>query len=189
MEALTSRAKSILFQPRETWKEIDGEFTKPGQVWGKYILPLAAIGPLASTLSWLIFGKPVPMTSLTNPVSITTAVTRGVAEYVVALLSVVVLVQAFSFLAPSFGGQKNDVQALKVTAYSYTPAWIGGVFAILPALWPVKWIFYLYTFVLLIIGLPVLMKVPRQQSGGFAAVGTIVAIVVFLLARAVLQVF
>lgn len=186
METMTSRVKSILLQPRPTWKEIDGEFTKPAALWGKYILPLAAIGPLASTISWMIFGKPVPLTSMTNPVSLSAAITHGVIEYVVLLVSVFVLAQALSFLAPSFGGQKNDVQALKAAAYSHTPLWIGGVFSLIPILWPVKWILYLYTFVLLIIGLPMVMKVPSQQSAAYAAVGTIVAGVIFLLGRAIL---
>lgn len=183
---LIERAKSILLQPRATWRAIDAEFTKPAELWVKYILPLAAIGPLASTISWIIFGKPVPLTSMTNPVPLSTAITHGVTEYVVLLASVFVLAQALSFLAPSFGGQKNDVQALKAAAYSHTALWIGGVFALIPILWPVKWILYLYTFVLLIIGLPIVMKIPSQQATGYAAVGTIIAGVIFLLGRAVL---
>ncbi len=50
METLVSRVKGIMLEPRATWKEIDGEFTKGGDVWGKYIAPLAAIGPLASMI-------------------------------------------------------------------------------------------------------------------------------------------
>ncbi len=37
METLTSRVKGILLEPRATWKEIDAEFTKPGEIWGKYV--------------------------------------------------------------------------------------------------------------------------------------------------------
>lgn len=185
MQTLTSRVKDILLRSRPTWKEINGEFTKPGELWGKYILPLAAIGPLASTLGWIIFGKPVPLTSLTTSVPLSTAITHGVIEYVVLLVSVFVLAQTLSFLAPSFGGQKNDVQALKAAAYSHTALWIGDVFALVPILWPIKWIFYLYTFVLLIIGLPIVMKIPSEQAAGYAAVGTIVAGVIFLLGRVV----
>ena len=48
METLVSRVKGMMLEPRATWKEIDGEFTKGGDIWGKYIAPLAAIGPLAS---------------------------------------------------------------------------------------------------------------------------------------------
>lgn len=186
---LIDRAKSILLQPRSTWREISAEFTKPAELWGRYVLPLAAIGPVAVIAGWIIFGKPVPMTSLANPVPVSTAITRGVAEYVLVLLGVFLLSQILNVLAPSFGTPKNDVQALKAAAYSHTATWIGGVFALIPALWPVKWIFFLYTFVLLFIGLPIVMKSPDHQATGYAAVGAIAAFVVFLLTRAVLTAF
>jgi hypothetical protein len=189
METLTSRVKDIMLQPRRTWKEIDAEFIKPAELWGKYILPLAAIGPLFITISWLVFGKPVALTSLTNPVPIATAITRGLAEYVLLLLSVFVLALLLSAVAPTFGGQKNDVQALKAAAYSNTSAWLGGAFSLIQALWPVKWIFYVYTFVLLFIGLPLVMKVPSQQSVAYSAVGVIIGFAMFLLVRALLTSF
>ena len=46
METMISRVKGMMLEPRATWKEIDTEFTKPGETWGKYIIPLAAIGPI-----------------------------------------------------------------------------------------------------------------------------------------------
>jgi hypothetical protein len=187
--ALVARAKSILFSPKRTWRIIDAEFTKPGVIWGRYIIPLAAIGPIATAISWMVFGKPVPLTTLSNPVSLTAAVTRGVAEWVLALIAVAVLVQVLAAMAPGFGGQKNDVQALKGVAYSHTAMWIGGVFALVPALWPVKWLFYLYTFVLVFGGIGIVMKVPASQQATFGAVAALVAFIVFLLVRAILTVF
>lgn len=186
---LIDRVKSVLLQPRATWRDIDAEFTRPVEIWGKYILPLAAIGPVCVTISWVVFGKPVLATSLSNPVPWSTAITRGVTEFVLTLLGVFVLMHILSILAPSFGGQKNDVQALKATAYAHTAVWVGGVFSLIPALWPVKWILFLYTFVLLFVGLPIVMKAPASQATGYAAVGTIAAFVVFLLVRAVLTAF
>lgn len=186
---LIDRAKSILLQPRSTWREVVGEFTKPGEIWGRYVLPLAAIGPAATIVSWITFGKPVPLTSLTNPVPISTAIARGVAEYVVILLGVFVLMHLLNVLAPTFGTPKNDTQALKAVAYSHTAAWVGGIFALIPALWPVRWVFLLYTFLLLFIGLPIVMKTPPSQATGYAAVGTIAAFVVALLTRAAVSGF
>ena len=39
-------------------------------------------------------------------------------------------------LAPSFDGQKNQNQALKVAVYSYTASWVAGVLGLVPALIP-----------------------------------------------------
>src|SRR5512145_1517054 len=102
METMIGRAKGMLLEPRATWKEADAEFTKPGEIWGKYIVPLAAIGPLAMAVGMILFGRRVPFTALTQPVSITTVVSSAVAAYVLALLSVFVLSRVISLLAPGF---------------------------------------------------------------------------------------
>ena len=186
METMIGRVKGMLLEPRATWKEIDSEFTKPGEIWGKYVVPLAAIAPIAVTLGLLMFGQTIAFTSLTSSVSLTSAITAGIGSYVLALLMVFVLSRIISLLAPGFGGQRNDVQGLKAAAYSSTASWVGGIFFLLPALWLVSLIFSLYSLVLLYIGLPILMKVPKDRAMGYTAVVIIVAIVVFLIKQAVL---
>lgn len=183
------RVKGIMLEPRATWKEIDTEFLKPGELWGKYIIPLAALGPIAFMVGMLIFGKAIAFTSLTNRVPIATIVSGGVAAFVLGLLSVFVLSRIISLLAPGFGGQRNDVQGLKAAAYASTASWLGGVFLIMPALAIVSLIFSLYSLVLLYIGLPIVMKVPQDRAMGYTAVVIIVWIVVFLVARAILTAF
>lgn len=189
METMIGRVKGMLLEPRATWKEIDTEFTKSGEVWGKFILPLAAIGPIATTVGMILFGRRVPLTSLTTPVSITTAISTGIAAYVLGLLSVFVLSRVISLLAPGFGGQRNDVQALKAAAYSSTAAWIGGVAQLLPALSLVSILFSLYSLVLLYLGLSIVMKVPKDRAMGYTAVVIIVSIVVYLIAGAIVTAF
>jgi hypothetical protein len=184
MEALTSRVTSILFQPRAKFKEIEPEFTKPGALWGKYIIPLAALGPLAGTIGRLVFGKRIGGTSLSDTASLADAIRWGVIAFVLALASVFVLSKVISLLAPGFGGQKNDVQALKVAAYSSTPAWLAGVFNIHGRFLFVGIIIWLYSLYLLYVGLPILMKVPQDRAMGYIAVVIIGAIVIFLLATA-----
>jgi len=46
-------------------------------------------------------------------------------------------------------------------------------------------IFSLYSLVLLYIGLPIIMKVPKDRAMGYTAVVIIVAIVIFLIGLAV----
>ncbi len=189
METMIDRVKGIILEPRTTWKEIDTEFTKPGEVWSKFIIPLALIGPIAGMIGMFIFGRRVPFTSLTNPVPISTVLSTGVASFVLALLSVFVLSRVISLLAPGFGGQRNDVQGLKAAAYSSTAAWLGGVFQILPALNLVSLIFAFYSLVLLYVGLPIVMKVPKDRAMGYTAVVIIAWIVVFLVAGAIVSAF
>lgn len=187
METLVPRVKGILLEPRATWKEIDTEFTKPGELWARYIFPLAALGAIARTVGMILFGKQVAFTSLTTDVPLTAALVSGVVVLVVAILSVFVLSKIISVLAPGFGGQKNDVQALKAAAYSSTAAWIGSVFALLPRLNLVTMLISLYSVVLLYVGLPIVMKAPKDRAMGYTAVVIIVAIVIFVIGQAVIS--
>src|SRR5712671_301761 len=130
METTISRARAVLFEPRATFKEVDSEFTKPGALWGKYVIPLALLGPITGTIGRLLFGKRLGSQTLGDHITITGGILWGVTAFVIAVVAVFILAQIISQLAPGFGGQKNDVQALKVAAYSSTPALISGVFAI-----------------------------------------------------------
>jgi hypothetical protein len=81
-------------------------------------------------------------------------------------------------LAPKFGAQDEFGQAFKVAAFFPTPGWIGTTFLVLPALWFVALIGWLYSLYLLYIGLPKLMKPAADKSMNYvlAAVGCSVAI-------------
>jgi hypothetical protein len=181
METLVSRAKSVLFEPRTTFKAVDTEFTKPGEIWSKYIIPLAAIGPIAGAVGRFIFGKRIAGQTIGQTVDLTGAITYAVISFVLALVAVFVLSKIISLLAPQFGGQRNDVQALKAAAYASTPAWIGGIFNLLGLFLLLQIIVSLYGLYLLHVGLPILMKVPRDRAMGYTAVVIIGAIVIFLL--------
>ena len=181
METTVSRARAVLFEPRATFKEVDSEFTKPGAIWGRYILPLALLGPLAGAIGRLVFGKRIAGMSLPESVSITGATIWFGISLVLQLAAVFGLTQIISLLAPGFGGQKNDVQALKVAAYASTPMWVAGIFNIHGRFLMVGIIISLYSLYLLYLGLPTLMKVPQDRSMGYTAVVIIAAIVVFLL--------
>jgi hypothetical protein len=90
-----------------------------------------------------------------------------------------VLALIIDALAPNFGGTQNQVQALKVAAYSSTASWVAGIFGLVPIL---SWlgILGLYTLYLLYLGLPVLMKAPEEKAMGYTVVVIIAAIVLFL---------
>ena len=100
------------------------------------------------------------------------------AQYIGALAGTFVLALVIDALAPTFGGQKSQIQALKVAAYSSTASWVVGVFMLLPAL---AWlgVLGLYSLVLLFLGLPVLMKVPQDKAVGYTVVVIVCAIVVY----------
>ena len=78
------------------------------------------------------------------------------------------------------GKAQNQNQAMKVAAYSYTAAWIAGVLSIIPMLGLIGMLIGLYSFYLLWVGLPILMKTPADKAAGYVIVTIVVAIVVWI---------
>jgi hypothetical protein len=108
-----------------------------------------------------------------------TAAIEAVMSLGLALLGVYVLAQVVNTLARAFNGDPDFEQALKLVAYSYTPIWLAGILLLLPQfliLRVVSVAISLYAVYLLYLGLPPLMKVPRDSAAGFAAIVAIAAI-------------
>src|SRR5207344_2314618 len=101
----------------------------------------------------------------------------AVFTFVTAIVACFVISLIINALAPSFGGQKDSAQALKVAVYSYTPAWVAGALQILPLLGILGLLAGLYGLYLLYLGLPRLMKCPADKALGYTAVVVICAIV------------
>lgn len=145
-----------------------------------WVVPLAAIGPVAGLIGGLVFGYG----GFYRP-SVTMAVTMAIIGYAMALLCVFLLAKIIDALAPTFGGQKNDVQAMKVAAYSSTAGFLAGIFQIIPALALIGALLGLYGLYLLYLGLPRLMKAPEDRAMSYTIVTVVVAIVLFIVAGAV----
>jgi hypothetical protein len=178
--ALMDRAKNIVLQPKQEWPVIDAEQTSVGALYTGYIIPLAAIGPIARLIGFSVIGFHYPFVGGTYRTPFAWGVKSAVIGYVLALIGTFVLALIIDALAPTFGGQKNQIQALKVAAYSSTAAWLAGIFVIIPAL-AILGLLGLYSLYLLYLGLPVLMKAPQDKAMGYTVVVIIVAIVLYLI--------
>ena len=175
---LISRTKNILLSPKQEWQVIDDEATSVGGLYLGYIVPLAAIGPVASSIRMALFGISVPSMG-TYPVPIGAAVRQGIAQYVMALVGVFVLALIIDELAPYFRVEENRYQALKVAAYSSTPVWVAGIVGLFPMLNILRLVGLLYSLFLLYLGLPVLMRVPQEKAMRYSVVVMISAVVLF----------
>ncbi|HLB82030.1 MAG TPA: Yip1 family protein [Gemmatimonadales bacterium] len=182
------RAQRLLFQPTEEWATIAGEFSAAGPIYRRFLMPMAAIGPLAATIGTILFGVRSSLAG-TYEVSIGDAVTSGVLEYGLNLAGVYALAVIIDTLAAMLGSQKNRVQALKVAAYGCTPYWLGGVVALFPKLSPIGMLFGLYSIWLFKLGLVPVMKVPRDKGAAYTLLVTVGAVLVVLVIGAVSRIF
>lgn len=180
--SIVERAKNILLTPSEEWNKIDQESTDTGRLYVGYIMPLAAIGPVASVIGMSMVGMSFMGTTYRIPLG--SALAHAVVSYALSLAGVFILALIIDALAPTFAGTKSQTQALKVAAYSSTAAWLAGIFAILP-MFAVLSLFGLYSLYLLYLGLPVLMKSPQDKALGYTVVVIIAAIVIWIIIGAI----
>lgn len=172
---LVARVKGILLTPSAEWEKIEQEPATVGGLFTGYVCILAAIPALAGLIGGQVFG--LGGFGFSYKPSLPAALTMAVMGYVGSLVMTFVLGLVIDALAPSFGAEKNRIQALKVAAYSCTAGWVAGVFQIIPALGIIAALGALYGCWLLYLGLPKLMKAPADKAAGYAIVTILVAIV------------
>lgn len=172
---MVDRIKNILISPKTEFPRIDAEPMTEKGIFTGWVLPLAAIGPVCSLIGQQVFGV------FGIRLGLTYSLVTAVLTYVLAVVAVWIVAKIVDALAPSFGGTKNPVSALKVVAFSYTASFVAGVFGIFPLLGILAIIGGLYSLYLLYVGLPVLMKAPEDKALGYTVVTVLCAIVVQIL--------
>ncbi len=159
-DVLISRVRAILQTPRAEWAKIEGEPDAPFDLYSRYVATLGAIPPVArflgetlvggyTTLRWSFFG--------------------ALFVYAATFAAVYFVATIINALAPRFEATKNFSQALKLAVYCYIPAWLAGIFLLVPGL-SFLMAFGFYGVYLLWIGLPPLMRVPNEHKLPYVAI-------------------
>jgi hypothetical protein len=175
---LIARVKNILLTPVTEWAAIDTEASSARAIYVQYVAPLAAIGAIAGFIGRSVVGVSIPFIG-TYRTPFVSGLVMAVVMYALTFLSIFIVALLVDALAPTFGGQKDSLRALKVSAYSYTPAWIAAVFQIIPSLSFIGLLAGLYGIYLLYLGLPVLMRSPKDKAIAYTAVLCVCAIVLY----------
>jgi Yip1 domain len=161
---LVDRVKNILLNPKGEWPIIAGEATTTQALYTGYIMILAAIGPVAFMIRSLGFGG--------------IGIVEAIITYILSLIMVYVVALIADMLAPTFGGEKNMMQSLKLVAYSCTATWLAGIFHLLGLLGGllslVALCYALYTFFL---GVPAMKKCPADKAVPYTVVVVVCVLV------------
>jgi len=132
METLR-RAAALIFRPRAEWERIARESTTVDELLRRYILPLAALAPIATTIGMRMFdrtwdpvhGYLVPRESI---------FAAAAATYFASIASIFALAGIFVLIAPMFHCQRDFRAALKVATYGAIPVLLAGATLVLPAM-------------------------------------------------------
>lgn len=180
LSGLVARAKGILVSPSTEWPIIASEASTPRDIFLFYVAPLAAIGAIASFIGSTLIGFPVPLIG-TVRLGFFAGLSSAIVMFALAFVGVFVLALIVDKLAPTFDGQSDSLRALKLVAYSYTPAWIAGILHLVPVLNILLLIASLYGLYIMYLGLPVMMRNPREKSAVYMGVLVVCSIALFLL--------
>ncbi len=183
---IVQRAKAIILTPAAEWRAIEPEFGDAGYLFANYVGILAAIPPACAFLRRTIFGWRGRRPGLHHVHHGFFADLFGAfVHYLVAFVIVYAMAVIIDGLAPTFSALKNQQNAMKLSAYSMTPAWIAGVFGLIPGLGFLRLLGLLYGVYVFWLGLPILMKPPSDKTGPYAVATVVCGIVLGLVVAAI----
>lgn len=182
---LIERVKGIILSPKTEWEKIAAESADVKSLFTRYAMILAAIPAVCGLIGSTLIGVSLPIVG-TIRTPIAAALVQLVLTYVLGLVVIYVVALIVDALAPTFDGQKNSIQAVKLVVYSSTPVWLAGVFALVPLLSVLGILAALYGLYLLYIGLTPLMKNPQDKSIGYTALIIVCYIVLAIIVGVVI---
>jgi hypothetical protein len=179
---LQQRIKNILFSPAQEWERIDGEEATVKSLYLRYACILAAIGPVAGLIGGQLFGRQGFVVTEHPP--LIRSIVSALVGYGLNLAGVYVLAVAIDVMAPSFGGTRSRIQALKVSVYAWTASWIFAVFQLVPPVSALS-IIGVYSLYLMYLGIPRLMKAPEDKAVVYSVMTIVVALAIWVVVAVV----
>ncbi|HUR35281.1 MAG TPA: Yip1 family protein [Vicinamibacterales bacterium] len=169
---LVDRVRNICVSPNTEWPVIEQERTSPSELVTGYLLPLAAIGAVASFIGSSFIGVFGIRASLVS------GLVTACLMIVMTMIGCFVIGLIINALAPTFGGRQDANQAFKTSVYCYTPVLVGGIANLLPAIGTlIGFVAAIYSLYLLYLGLPVMMKAPQDKAPAYTLVVVVCSIV------------
>jgi Yip1 domain len=183
---LITRIWHMLARPREEWAQIATERTRISELYVGYAIPILAASSIASFLKQTLFGTWMPLAgTLRMPVGL--AVESTLASFVFGLVGLFVLGLIVHLLAPMFAAQRDLTRAMKVAVYCVTPACVGSVCSLLPALGGlIAFALLLYGLYVLYLGVVPVMDAPKERALGYTVTIVLATIVLSLVIGAVI---
>jgi hypothetical protein len=180
---LIARIKNILLSPHQEWLVIDRESGDPVFLFSRYVAILALIPAIAGVIGGSVIGVTVPAGTFRVPLFI--GILNAAISYLFTFVIVYSVALVIDGLAPTFGTERHLPSAMKLATYSFTPAWLAGIFLLLPGLRFLT-VLGLYSIYILWVGLGPLMRAPKDKTLLYT-IAVIVAGLLIIVALAAVQ--
>ena len=175
MEKIIERVKSILLSPKDALTAVKSEEMSIADFMKEYVAILAAIPAIAQFIGLALVGH-----SVFGRRSFIGTLFYAALFYILSLVSIFFYSKVIDALAPSFNATKHDLIAFKLTVYAWTPAFVAGIFHIIPGLQVLAMLGGLYGIYILYLGLPILMESPEDKTVAYTVVSLIVGLILMV---------
>ncbi|RMG45151.1 MAG: DUF1282 domain-containing protein [Candidatus Dadabacteria bacterium] len=165
---LGNRVLNILFRPRAVWQDIASDRDSVWDIYIKYLLLLAAIGPVCE-----FFGNFIAKTGHT----ILSSFLASLLAYLVQLFMVYMCAWVVEKLAWLYGGSVSRINSFRLAAFSMVPVFLGGVLSLALPYRYLNFIFILYSLFIFRNGLGQLTDIPEAKQNDY----TLMALATMLL--------
>ncbi len=169
------RAINIMFKPKTEWEVVAAEKPRiPMLIFG-YSLIFAIIPVVSLILGYGLIGRKI---SVAWDNSFGIGFMQAFVFVLAAFTAIIVGAVVINAMAPAFKTEKNFGRAMQLTAYSFTPVFFAGALFFFPFLSFLANLAGLYGVFVLLIGLPIVMKTPKNNQIGyfFASIGVLFGI-------------
>ncbi|MBN8550590.1 MAG: YIP1 family protein [Deltaproteobacteria bacterium] len=184
------RAKQIITAPAASWEIIKAEPTTVKDIYQNYLMILAVVPALCGFIAMTVIGISIPFVGTWHAPFFGTLVSQ-VIQYAVSLVMVYVAALVIEQLAPKFEAKTDKVSAFKLVGYSMTPAWVAGLFALLPG--PFMMLAGLaggiYSIYVFLVGVQPMTSVPSSRKVGYVAVSALIIIVLAIILNFMVALF
>jgi uncharacterized membrane protein len=184
---IVARAKAIIMTPKTEWQTIENETDDTASLFRNYVAYLAAIPAICGFIGMSVIGFSVPVLG-TIRIGFFAGLASAIIRYVLTFVMLYVLAQVTDALAPTFAARKDYAQAIKLVVYAFTPAWLAGVFSLIPGLRGLS-IIGLYSLYLFWLGAPVLMKAPEDKSLPYTGAVVVCGVVAYVVISTIAGIF
>ncbi|HLZ86396.1 MAG TPA: Yip1 family protein [Puia sp.] len=172
--SLLARVRNILLSPLAEWRIIATERTTIKSLLGRYVVPMALVPAVASFIGYGLVGANGILFRMSGPYwGVSMAMNSFITSLAVYFLGTFLIDR----LGPGFGASRDLGRSAQLVAYSYTPAWLAGVFYALPGLQQGV-VLGLYSVYLFYTGVPSLKTIPEDQRITYTIVSAILLITI-----------
>ena len=161
----------LFSHPDREWEAIGAESCTIGNCYLRHVLILAALPAVSALVGSTQVGWQIGVGSAIK-LSLPSALIIGAVFYVAMLAAVVTMGEFIHWMASTYDAEAPIERCVVLSAYTATPLFLAGVLTLYPLLWLNMLIGLLalaYTIYLLYLGVPIVMRVPKEQGYMFSS--------------------